>query len=376
MAQPVTWVREGHTKAKHDLLLGFFNKWVSIHSSYFVTRGGGLVRIFDGFAGPGIYADGELGSPRILLEALLANPNLLSRWSANRYDFSFVEQDSRRAQMLKDGLDESERRHRLAGTWSERITWTVTTGRYEDHVPAAAAGVSFSSLFLFLDPFGYSHSPMTLTRDLVQLPKCDTLIFLPLSFVHRFVGQDELAETLDRFFGSPDWRTVPNGPGRPQALLDLFQKQLRDAGLKYTLPFRLKPDAQNEYYIVGASAHPKGLESIKEGYWTVDEQDGLGYQASRPAPEGQASLFGEEDLPKSANTRPLLEALRSHFGERWFSVEDAVAVTAGTRFLETHLRTATLVPSERDERLEVQRPPGTRGFPSGRSIRMRFVRPE
>jgi len=28
----VTWVRDEHTKAKHGLLLAFFNKWVSIHS--------------------------------------------------------------------------------------------------------------------------------------------------------------------------------------------------------------------------------------------------------------------------------------------------------------------------------------------------------
>ena len=45
-----------------------------------------------------------------------------------------------------------------------------------------------SALFLFLDPFGYSHAPMTLTQDLIQQPKSDTLIFLPLSFVHRFAG--------------------------------------------------------------------------------------------------------------------------------------------------------------------------------------------
>jgi hypothetical protein len=52
----VLWKRDAHTKAKHELLLAFFNKWVSIHSSYFASQlGGGLVRIYDGFAGPGVY---------------------------------------------------------------------------------------------------------------------------------------------------------------------------------------------------------------------------------------------------------------------------------------------------------------------------------
>jgi hypothetical protein len=63
--------RDAHTKAKHELLLAFFNKWVSIRSSYFASQlGGGLVRIYDGFAGPGVYLDGASGSPLILMRAL------------------------------------------------------------------------------------------------------------------------------------------------------------------------------------------------------------------------------------------------------------------------------------------------------------------
>jgi hypothetical protein len=90
--EPVLWPREEHTKAKHELLLAFFNKWVSIHSSYFASRpAGGLVRIYDGFAGPGVYAGGEPGSPLIIMRALCSNANLFTRWSRVRYDIHFVE---------------------------------------------------------------------------------------------------------------------------------------------------------------------------------------------------------------------------------------------------------------------------------------------
>jgi three-Cys-motif partner protein len=77
--EPITWPREEHTKAKHKLLLAFFNKWVSIHSNTFAQRGG-LVRVYDGFAGPGVYDGGESGSPLILMRALCTNANLLTRW--------------------------------------------------------------------------------------------------------------------------------------------------------------------------------------------------------------------------------------------------------------------------------------------------------
>jgi three-Cys-motif partner protein len=62
---PITWKCEDHTAVKHNLLRAFFVKWVSVHSGYFTQTHGGLVRIYDGFAGPGVYEDGKPGSPRI-----------------------------------------------------------------------------------------------------------------------------------------------------------------------------------------------------------------------------------------------------------------------------------------------------------------------
>jgi three-Cys-motif partner protein len=368
--EPAVWVREDHTKAKHELLVGFFNKWVSVHSEFFTSRGGGLVRIYDGFAGPGIYAGGEPGSPRILMEALIDNPNLVARWTPVRYAFTFVEQDAERAGMLEDGLAAFETASRSAGRWTDRVTWSVTCGRYEDHVPPTVA--ERSALFLFLDPFGYSHAPMTLTHDLVQQPKSDTLIFLPLSFVNRFVGREGQERALDRFFGTPLWRDIPDGSGRPQALLDLFRAQLTKAGLTYTLPFRLKPpDGSNEYWIVGGSSNLQGLASIKEGFWTVDPVDGQGFAAPRSAPLGQEALFDE--MPHAGpNTAPLLALLRERFGRDWFSIEDAMALTERSHFLDSHLKQRTLVPAEKAKVIDVDRPSGARSFKEGKGIKIRF----
>lgn len=370
-AEPVTWPREDHTKAKHELLRAFFNKWVSIHSSHFTRRGGGLVRIYDGFAGPGVYTGGEPGSPRILLEALITNPNLKLRWGAVRYEFTFVEQNRGRAEKLQSVLEAVEADARADGVWTERVTWSVTCGRYEEHVPGPGAGPS--ALFLFLDPFGYSHAPMTLTQDLVQQPKSDTLIFLPLSFVHRFAGREGQDGALDRFFGTTRWREIPNGPARPSALLALFKEQLVAAGLRWTGEFRLKPPERgNEYWIVGASGHPAGYESIKEGFWAVDPRNGQGFAAQQPAGPGQQSLeiAGPELGP---DTGSLLQALRDHFGAAEFTVEQALEFTRTTRFLQTHVKRLTLARAEAAGDLEVHRPAGVRQFAENRGILMRFV---
>lgn len=373
MAEPVCWPREEHTKAKHELLLAFFNKWVSVHSGYFAKRpDGGLVRIYDGFAGPGVYAGGEPGSPLILMRALCTNTNLFRAWKDVRYDLHFVEKNRARAAMLRTKLDEFEAAMRERGLgWSDNVKWTVTRGRYEQNVPEPVREPS--ALFLFLDPFGYSHAPMELTQDLVQQPKSDTLIFLPLSFVNRFKNREGQEVALDRFFGTPAWRRIPDGADRPRRLLALFEAQLEEAGLDYVGDFRLRPDAQNEYFIVGGSGHPQGWASIKEGFWAVDPVNGTEYRAPRRPPPGQQTLAFVEPAPPGPNTAPLLEALRAEFGERWFTVEDAMRVTERSRFLDTHLKRATLAPAEGGE-LVVERPQGARQFKEGKGIRMRFAK--
>lgn len=369
--EPVLWDREDHTRAKHELLLAFFNKWVSIHSEHFASRGRGLVRVYDGFAGPGVYAGGEPGSPLIMLRALLDNPNVRGRWSAVHYEFAFVEQDARRADKLRSTLVDLEGAARGDGRWTDRITWWVTCGRYEEHGPREVVGLS--AVFLFIDPFGYSHAPMTLTTELVQQPKSDTLIFLPLSFVHRFIGREGQDEALDRFFGTSAWRDVANGPHRPAAMLALFRAQLVAAGLRWTGAFRLKPpEAGNEYWIVGASGHPSGYESIKQGFWAADPRNGQGFVTSKAAAAGQQSLEFEEPQ-QGPDTRPLLKALRENFGPRRFSVEEAVEFTQRTPFLKTHVKRLTLAPAEKAGDLEVTRPRGVRQFAGGRGIIMRFV---
>lgn len=372
--EQLLWERDDHTSAKHRLLRAFFDRWVSVHANTFAKRKGGVVRVFDGFAGPGEYAGGEPGSPLILMRALCAHHFLLRQWADVRFQFEFVEKDAARAANLDQVLRRHEQAARRSGEWSETITWQVMPGRYEDNVPRPLPGNS--ALFLFLDPFGYSHAPMELTRDLVQQPKSDTLIFLPLSHVNRFVRKDGQAAALDRFFGTSEWRHVPDGEGRPRALLRLFQKQLQAAGLRFTLPFRLQPPMRgNEYWIVGASASLAGFDSIKHAYWKVDPVDGQGFVAPRRTRPGQQAFdLVEPTVRSEANTAPLLSALAARFGTRPFSVEDAERFTATTRFrVNAHLRTRTLMPAEQDGLLRVERPARAHKFSAGRGIQMTFV---
>lgn len=56
------WDIEPHTIAKHKILESYLKAWFPILSSW-----NGRINYIDGFAGPGKYSKGELGSPIIAL---------------------------------------------------------------------------------------------------------------------------------------------------------------------------------------------------------------------------------------------------------------------------------------------------------------------
>ena len=178
---------------------------------------------------------------------------------------------------------------------------------------------------------------------------------------------------MDRFFGIDEWRTVPDGPGRPAALRALFEDQLRHGGLQFVKGFQLRPEGSNEYWLVGGSSHPQGFASIKEGFWAADPVNGRGYVARPAPPPGQQTLVFDSLVEPGANTEPLRLLLEETFAKDPFTVEQAQELTRRSDFLETHLKRLTLAKAERAGLLQVTRPPGALQFKEGKGITMRFL---
>jgi hypothetical protein len=208
---------------------------------------------------------------------------------------------------------------------------------------------------------------MSLTGRLLDFPRCETLFFLPLSFVHRFVGRDGQETALTSLFGSEEWREAIGltGAARSTFLLDLFERQLaNNAGVEYVRSFQLRTQDGNDYRLVFGLGHRKGLEIAKDAMWKVDPVGGTSYVATTES--GQEVLFAPTQLE---DTRPLLAQLRARSGIEWFTIEQAEDCTLlETPYRKGHLRQRTLQPAERDGVLEVERP-GRTGF---EGARMRF----
>ena len=370
MTESVLWNLEPHTAAKHRVLRAYIDAWIPVMAQQallarqFSTERPRLLFV-DGFAGPGRYTGGEPGSPLIMVDALLSH-SALGRFDGVDFLFLFIEHDERRVEHLKREVGALGELPRNVSVSIEHGEFEQTFGSLLDE--ATGSGQTLVPTFAFIDPFGYSTASMSLAGRLLDFPRCEVLFFLPLSFVHRFVGREGQEKALNSLFGCEDWRGAINleGAARRAYLLGLFEAKLgENSAVKHVRSFQLRTQDGEDYRLVFGLGHRKGLEIAKDAMWKVDPVSGTSYRATTES--GQEVLFAPGDL---VDTKPLLAELRSRFGGEWFTIEQAVeCAVLDTPFRIGQLRRDTLAPAEREGWLEVERT-GRSGF---KGAKMRFV---
>lgn len=200
MAKPknTVWDLDPHTRAKHVILRKYLDAWLPIISRY-----KGRVLFFDGFAGPGIYSNGEDGSPVIALKALIehAHKGLIKA----EVNFLFIEADKERAERLQQVVGS------LLPMLPANANVLVRHDEYAQTVSQVLDELEHSSQRLapslvFVDPFGVSGVPMKLIRRVMAMPSCEVLINFMVSYMNRFIAAPEFETHLDDIFGCTGWR--------------------------------------------------------------------------------------------------------------------------------------------------------------------------
>jgi three-Cys-motif partner protein len=207
MPDPVLWRLDDHTRAKHRVLRAYLDQWIPIMGQQAVkVHAAGSATpprllLVDGFAGPGRYVDGEPGSPLIMLDAL-ASHVALSRLGSVKFIFLFIEQDERRVERLREEVAKVN----LPPNAEVLIEYGKFEETFGDLVDRISPGHVLIPTFAFIDPFGYSAASMSLTGRLLDFPRSEALFFLPLSYLHRFVGRAGQEAALTSLFDTDEWR--------------------------------------------------------------------------------------------------------------------------------------------------------------------------
>lgn len=360
--QPAIWPLEPHTKAKHDLLQSYLGGWFPILGTY-----SGRIVFIDGFAGPGIYRDGEPGSPIVALRTLLDHGHL-QRLTNCEFLFVFCDNDMRRIASLRERLDALKSSyHPFPANVLTEVVPQAFSETARDILASLSDGQARRNLaptFAFVDPFGFSGVPLDVLRDLLLFNKCELFMNLMIDHINRFATYPKISDHMDALFGTRDYMAVAEiGAGRRiQFLHDLYRKRLSEVcGFPYVQSFAMVgQNGHLSYYLMHGTRHIKGVALMKDAMWKVDPGGGCRF-SDRLA--NREVLF--QDQP---DFRPLRDSLQATFAGRTVDIAELEHwVIVQTPYRGAHLRRPVLTPLERAGHVTVTRP-GRSGFPPGTTI--------
>jgi three-Cys-motif partner protein len=357
------WKMDPHTQAKHTILRRYWEAWLPIMSTF-----NQRLLYIDGFAGPGSYAGGQDGSPLIALKSARDHQ---ARPKAEVV-FIFIEKDKKRYEHLvatiadiKPTLPGSFKVSCVHGVFDDEMTEVL------DDLDKQKATLAPS--LVFIDPFGFSHTPFRTVERIMQNQRCEILITFMYEEINRFLNHPDHVETYDFLFGTRKWRKVveiDRPVERRRTLHDIYRDQLTGAGIEHVRSFEMiNQGNKTDYFLFFGSHNLRGLEKMKEAMWKADPSGTFQFSDFTDANK-TAKLFSPEP-----NFEQLKRMILDRFAGHDTAIEDLTDfVVSDTPFLKAHFKTQILKPMEAKGKLSVvegkeSRRKGT--FPDGTIIRLR-----
>ena len=308
MGAPKTtvWAIEPRTQAKHEILNRYLQAWTAILShGKFRT-----IAYVDGFAGPGVYEKGEIGSPIIALNAALEQQRQHPAMASTALMFLFIEQKNNRAERLQENVDALD----LPPNFHVKVVGGTSfeQGFRENLLDFyRSRGKPLPPTFAFIDPFGWTRVPFSLVKEILSFDSCEVLFNFMYEEINRFIGLPEQTKNFDELFGTDAWRNVSgieDKDARRAFFHDLYARQLRDdAGARYVRAFEMRNrNDATDYFLFFATKNRKGIQKMKEAMWRVDESGSFKFS---DATAGQLSL----PFTKEPDFAALKRDLVAHF---------------------------------------------------------------
>ena len=333
------WKKEPHTEAKHKILEGYLKAWFPILGS-----ANKRIIYLDGFAGPGEYEDGEDGSPIIALKIakdhklnehrILKNTEIL---------FYFIDKN-------KDYCRYLERKINHLGL-PANLKYIIECAEFDEHLTTVLdqledAKSSLAPTFAFIDPFGYSDTPLSEISRFMKNPHCEVFINFMVGAINRWAIDPQKSVALDQLFGTNKWESLAeilDSLERINAYADLYENQLKTvANIKFVRRFlMINKFNQPLYFLFFGTNNNSGLSAMKRAMWDLNLSNGNVF-SDRTDPY-QSVLFKPEP-----DYGPLRNDLIAKFKGKTVPIEevDEFVLTETSYMHDRHLRKPVLVPLE------------------------------
>lgn len=326
MATPkeTIWEIEPHTIAKHKILENYLKAWFPIIGRYNDT-----INYIDGFAGPGIYSEGESGSPIVALK--VANEH--SAELNGKLNFLFIEEDESRSENLNNEIAKLKLK--------TNFNVQVVNNKFYETIDSILKsfekeGKILAPTFIFIDPFGFSGIPASVISGLLKNPRAEVFINFSVDSINRFIGTEEANKHIVELFGAEEVIELikSSKENRIRDLRDLYQLMLTE-NAKFVRYFEMRNnDGRIIYYLFFFGNHNLGHLRMKEAMWRVSSEGDFSFSDSTNP--NQIVLFTKEDFGEE-----VFSLIKNKFNSSNVEVDKIKKyVEDETAFLDKHLTQA------------------------------------
>jgi len=263
----------------------------------------------DLFAGPGRYSDDSKSTPILVLETILANPDLKSRMVT-----LFNDKDEANVESLKQAILQ------VSGIDGLKYKPAFYNAEVGDEIAKMFQGERLVPTFFFVDPWGYKGLSLDLVSSMIKDWGCDCVFFFNFNRIRMGITNEAVEPHISSIFGKErldSLRSVLSGRKPHECEMIIVQSlcdSLRENGSKFVLPFRFKNDkgTRTSHHLIFLSKDFRGYDIMKEIMWkeTTDHREGVAASFEynmRDSAYRQGSLFDTLSRPLDELERMLID---------------------------------------------------------------------
>lgn len=343
MVKGAEWNPPKHSGIKERILSEYLTVWFTALSKSYRA-----VFYIDGFAGPGIFSNGMVGSPIIALE------RAFEAWEKRegKQDFLLVfsEKDEATLKELSRNLGRCYKKL-YAGCKQQilmrkNLRFWVGGSSFQDLVNEIEEAVSFDKwrapLFAFIDPYGCD-IPFSCVLKLLKPQKSELMITFMAQGLLRSRNSIK-PETLERIFGERLSNSELTYPG----VMEKYKQKIKEETNCFVVSFEIvNSKSSPQYHLLHVTHHKKGVTKIKEIMQKVSNSP---FKFSNdPREKWQLTLFQNP-------IKDFYEKLQQIFGGREVTVSnlfDTFVATDKYSWTEKSIR-EFLKELEKDGKIQVQ----------------------
>ena len=278
------------TLLKLKVFSGYYRNWIPVFLTKSDWKNQPQIYIYDFFAGAGNDANGNPGSPLLLLQELknYCQENKRIRAEGVTPTILFNDHDHKNIETLKEAVEKERcpsnccRIHYSEKEFHDAFIEALPTMQRND-----------TACLVIMDQYGIGQITEDVIKALDKCPKTDFIFFISSDFLYRFRKQDSINRILD--IGDCPYHDVH------RKVCERYKSFLPDESDLRLAPFSIRKDNGNIYGIIFGSHHLLGLEKFLRVCWDIDQATGeanYDIDDDGSARDGQMDLFEKVTVKK------------------------------------------------------------------------------